>query len=893
MLLTTTLALLANTTTATTPLPALHTVSVAIETIEALRTTAPTIHLHDIAVGNDTVDLHLERFTITTPATRFEVGHNRTPLDRTNAHTPVLLRGTVDGSPDSFVYLAVSERGAIGLLQHAPDSPMLALAPADGRAGLQLDNLIWHTVDTGGFPPLGVPVCGLDANSIPPRTAAIGGRGVASERLLLELAVDTDYEFAALFEHDLDAATDYLIALYGAIAAIYDRDVNMDIELTYLRVWGTADDLYNEEDPLQPFAAHWNANMTDVPRDLAQLSTGRVNLPYGGVAWLSATCSDYGYSVAGYMLGSFVSATEPAFGNWDVTVAAHELGHNCGSYHTHDYGLDECASGQIRRGSIMSYCHTTTGGGANLDMRFHTVTAGAMRDHIEPAACLFNDCNANLTDDTLDIADGTSTDTNADGIPDECQDCNNNGVLDPADIAQGTSADADADGQPDECEADCNANGLPDDHDIAMGTSLDAYGNGVPDECETDCNDNGISDYTELQDDMNLDRNRNAVLDACEDCDSDGTPDLAQLDGGLNIWVLSVGDNRVTAFHPLTGVPMVQGTKAIGSQPVHLAIAPSGRILVSDTGTDSIIEVDPDTGNPIGAFISSGSGGLDHPTAIVFQQAIGDILVASTNSNEVLRYQADSGASLGTLINATSLNAPGAMCFAPNGHLLVADLDGRVQQFNAESGELVRVVVQASGATTAGMAVLADETGDMLLLSNAGDQGIAAFDFQTGEPLGRWDTGGLASGFWELLDPQTLRIGTDGKLLVATASGNTAIQSYHPTTGLFQRSFYILSQLSPATPSFDVMPAADIDCNGNMRPDACDIADGLEPDVNNNGVPDGCECAGDISGDGIIGVDDLLAIIAGWGTNDGDTNGDGIADVNDVLLVLNAWGGCA
>ena len=134
------------------------------------------------------------------------------------------------------------------------------------------------------------------------------------------------------------------------------------------------------------------------------------------------------------------------------------------------------------------------------------VTAGAMRDHIEPAACLFNDCNANLTDDTQDIADGTSTDTNADGIPDECQDCNNNGVLDPADIAQGTSADADADGQPDECEADCNANGLPDDHDIAMGTSLDAYGNGVPDECETDCNDNGISDYTELQDDMNLDR---------------------------------------------------------------------------------------------------------------------------------------------------------------------------------------------------------------------------------------------------------------------------------------------------------------------------------------------------------------------------------------------------
>ena len=40
---------------------------------------------------------------------------------------------------------------------------------------------------------------------------------------------------------------------------------------------------------------------------------------------------------------------------------------------------------------------------------------------------------------------GTSADTNADGVPDECQDCNKNGVLDAIDIANGTSADVDTD----------------------------------------------------------------------------------------------------------------------------------------------------------------------------------------------------------------------------------------------------------------------------------------------------------------------------------------------------------------------------------------------------------------------------------------------------------------
>jgi hypothetical protein len=69
-------------------------------------------------------------------------------------------------------------------------------------------------------------------------------------------------------------------------------------------------------------------------------------------------------------------------------------------------------------------------------------------------------------------------------------DCNANGILDSDDIASGRSSDSDGDGVPDECGpgGDCNGNGVPDDQDIAAGTSSDCNGNTVPDECELTVN---------------------------------------------------------------------------------------------------------------------------------------------------------------------------------------------------------------------------------------------------------------------------------------------------------------------------------------------------------------------------------------------------------------------
>lgn len=131
-----------------------------------------------------------------------------------------------------------------------------------------------------------------------------------------------------------------------------------------------------------------------------------------------------------------------------------------------------------------------------------------------------NDCNENLVPDECDIASGFSLDCNADGIPDECElqdndcqpdgipddcqlgvnDCNGNLVPDSCDVADGTSLDINANGIPDECDYDCNANGVLDDceMDCTVGDCAAAY----PELCGTadDCNGNLLPDECELGD---------------------------------------------------------------------------------------------------------------------------------------------------------------------------------------------------------------------------------------------------------------------------------------------------------------------------------------------------------------------------------------------------------
>jgi polyhydroxybutyrate depolymerase len=51
-------------------------------------------------------------------------------------------------------------------------------------------------------------------------------------------------------------------------------------------------------------------------------------------------------------------------------------------------------------------------------------------------------------------------------------------------------------------------------------------------------------------------------------------------------------------------------------------------------------------------------------------------------------------------------------------------------------------------------------------------------------------------------------------------------------------------------------------------------------------------CTGDLTGDGVVDVADLLDLLALFGSAEGDLDGDGVTAVSDLLMLLAAWGEC-
>jgi sugar lactone lactonase YvrE len=455
----------------------------------------------------------------------------------------------------------------------------------------------------------------LGAPTLPPNTTRV-----------VEVAVDTDYELFSLIG-DVDATIDYLVELYSAISDIYLRETNTRIVLTYVRVWDTPDDLFNEPDPLTPFVNWWNANMQAVPRDVAQLVSGRRNLPWGGVAYLSAACGNFGYSVVGYALGFIPDLSVPNIYDFDVPVCAHELGHNLGALHTHSYGLDNCdqLANTPQRGTIMSYCSQTVSGGNTVtDLRFGTFVAGKIIEFLETAPCLHADCDGDGVADYSQIQANLSLDINRNIRLDGCEDCNGDGVPDAVEL----------DGAWDCWVANQFEDGAVRRMHAQTGVLAGVSEKGV----------------VSMANDLVITPDRRVLVSSGAD---DRVAELAP-DGSF------VGD--------LVG-PGVGGL----DEPAGLLLKPDGTLLVASRKTHSVLRYSLATGAFLGAFVPAHSGGLVSPFGLAFGPD-GHLYVNGAD-NRVRRYDGATGTFLGILVGSAAnggLGDPRGMVFLPDGRLVVA-----------------------------------------------------------------------------------------------------------------------------------------------------------------------------------------------------------------------------
>jgi hypothetical protein len=356
-------------------------------------------------IGPDSrADLVLRRFDIAAPDARLRItgpdGDTFRPLPEIGH-----FEGTVAGDPDSHVYVAILPDGVVSWIRSGSGTTTYVGPDESGRYvvrdGSRSDRpSAWRCfADETPAPP--VPAAsGKAAAAGPPDVPGI--TGFQKTGLILE----TDQELLADFGGDADAMAAYLLTLSAQFNLVYERDLAFHFTVTEIHVWTVADP-WNGPSPNEQLLQlgdwyHANRPIGTFPRGAAFLMSGREVI--GGVAYLPSVCLD-DFAVDGGHWGGSYGVTQlytdwPAQ-QWDLFSTLHEIGHVCGSAHTHCYappidmcwsGDPGCYSGPVSvppgGGTIMSYCYLQPGGDANVNLVFHSRCVNEqLLPYIQAASC--------------------------------------------------------------------------------------------------------------------------------------------------------------------------------------------------------------------------------------------------------------------------------------------------------------------------------------------------------------------------------------------------------------------------------------------------------------------------------------------------------------------------
>ncbi|HBG94235.1 MAG TPA: hypothetical protein DDY14_02695 [Chromatiaceae bacterium] len=346
------------------------------------------------------VDLELQRFEVFAPdATILVDDETSFPIPRT-----AYYKGHIEGQPKSLVVLSVPETGPVRGLITAGKKAWLI-----GQAEAPPYGLLTRAIDTAAESDRQPFICGTERESFQIGELAPHGIEAASQRFqsttqqyMATLAIETDYEFYALFG-SMPAATDYIGDLFAYISATYQQEVNTQLQIGYSRLWtnGATADPWNATSgtpaALGELRSYWLQNMTGVDRATVHMLSGK--RLGGGIAYVGVLCnSEFGFGLTANISGDFDIDNPQVL--WDVVAVAHEIGHNFNSHHTHCYAgvfgnpndVDHCYGSENGcyfgltslpglgsltggtpgqgTGTIMSYCHLLGGGMSDISFTF-------------------------------------------------------------------------------------------------------------------------------------------------------------------------------------------------------------------------------------------------------------------------------------------------------------------------------------------------------------------------------------------------------------------------------------------------------------------------------------------------------------------------------------------
>ncbi|MGA2298733.1 MAG: M12 family metallo-peptidase, partial [FCB group bacterium] len=380
---------------------------------------------------NSSANIKIQDFPITPSTTGTIVLQPQTPIIDANTEIwvnskdgeykcpPINIQsyyGTIEGQKNSKVFFTIAENMLYCIIQPESGekyfiSPVTQASPVPNAHLLVSESVLLSK-------NVSMPIsCYTPENTVP------GGEiidrlknkdQVLSNKLLqLNLAVEASSDYCAIFANDTVKILSQIISVMTCVSKIYETELNTVIYLPYIYLWkNTATDPYAGKtdiaNKLYAMPKAWKSR-SSVNRSLACLFAALPTSPGIFTAGISMGVGTLCNKNDGYcVFGMYGSNNLPTMNyTWDVNVTAHEVGHGCGSQHTHncywdplidtcvtqsaagDNIADACTSGAPvpRPGTLMSYCHLTNST-HSVQYTFGDRVIKVIRATLESAPCI-------------------------------------------------------------------------------------------------------------------------------------------------------------------------------------------------------------------------------------------------------------------------------------------------------------------------------------------------------------------------------------------------------------------------------------------------------------------------------------------------------------------------